>query len=124
MEWASCSVSERFVVHGEGKGSRSDSGWWPQGGERLIHFRLLHTKRTGRPPEGRSRIWMTEGPWPVARTPQLLRPTRLAVVSMEMNSSPPSSMLARTMKPSIPNNAFAPLTTVIHVPCPPVSLVW
>src|SRR5664280_592566 len=95
-----------------------------QSGSLQIHFRFLHTRRTGRPPEGRPRIWMTERPCPVARTPQFPHPTMSAVGSTEMNTSPSSSVIARTTNPSIPNSAVAPLLPSFMSRAPPVSLVW
>ena len=94
-------------------------------GSRQIHFRFLHTRRTGRSPEGRSRIWVTERPWPTARTPQLPHPTMLVLVSTEMKGSPSCSIMAKTTNPS----RFTYPTTRSRryyrhsSPVPPVSLV-
>jgi hypothetical protein len=83
--------------------------------------RLAHTRRTGLPPAGRSRIWILVRPWPTARVPQAPQPTGAGRVWTEMKTSPASSVMASTSKPSIPSRAVAPALPFVIVPCPSQS---
>jgi hypothetical protein len=73
-----------------------------------IQRRFLHTRRTALPAIGTSLTETCERPCPTACTPQFGHPTRSFVVSTKRKTSPFSSVIERTTKPSIPSNQLAP----------------
>ena len=73
------------------------------------HTRLTHTRVTGRPAVGRSRIQQGRRSCSSATAPHPGQPTRSAVVSMACSSSPSCSDTASTTNPGKPNIAAAAL---------------
>ena len=86
------------------------------------HTRLIHTRVTGRPAVGRSRIQHGRRSCSCATAPHSGQPTRSAVVSTACSNSPSCSDTASTTNPGKPNIAAAALrsrsTWGLPSPCP------